>query len=117
MSCQPGLYQPPTGTGSDCCGAARKAEAFSLPFSSEGPFLFIGTRGGGAIRSAAVPPPLSQEAHPLRSDGVEANTVSWDFPEDQLRYHTTVAAAWGQQESLGYLLTPSLAVIRIYIVI
>lgn len=117
VSCQQGLYQPPTGTGSDFFGAARKVETFSLPFSSGGPFLFIGIRGWGAIRSAAVPPPLSQEASPLPSEGVEANTVSWDFPEDQLRYRTTAAAAWRQQESLGYLLTSSLAVIRIYVVI
>lgn len=42
----------------------------------EGPLLLIRSRGWGAIRPAAVPPPLSQEACPLWSDGVEANTVS-----------------------------------------
>lgn len=50
-------------------------------------------------------------------DWVEANIVPWDFPEDQLRYCITVAAPWGQQESLWDLPTLSITVIRIYMVI
>lgn len=56
-------------------------------------------------------------ACPLQLDRVGANTVSWDFPEDQLRYCIPVAAPWGQQESLWDLLTLSIAFIRIYKVI
>lgn len=113
-----GPYQPPTGAGSHFLGCPGKWSYF--PFLSD-----LSERSSSAHQeqrvgshpSSPCSSAMSLLACPLQLDRVEANIISWDFPEDQLRYCITVAAPWGQQESLWDLPTLSMAVIRIYIVI